>query len=220
MAFITLLGPAVGSDGQRLTFAIDSPLVLLDHRDQSARVVPLGLAEAGLAFLLIAPAQAPAQFEDEATEREERLAAAIETLGVDSLRELSVTDLVRARERLDGVSYRLVRHVVTENQRVRDTLRMLRDEGPAGIGDLLFESHRSLRDDVQLSRPELDLAVEISQNYGALGARMTGGGEALALVPTGLISQVQVAVDGAFSEHGYAQPEMYTVVPSDEEPPA
>lgn len=214
---LTLLGSPIDGDGLLLSFAEDAPLVLLDRRDRSARVVSSGLAEAALTLLLIEPATTPAIFADELAEHESRLAAAIAALGVESLRELSVTDLLRARDTLDGLSYRLVRHVVTENQRIRDTLRMLRDEGPAGIGDLLFESHRSLRDDLRLSRAELDLATEVSQNYGALGARMTGADTVVALVPVGLISQVEVCVDGAFAEHGYAQPEMRTTRPVDAE---
>ncbi|WP_298226704.1 hypothetical protein [Gryllotalpicola sp.] len=218
MELITLLGSPIGTDGLTLSFAVDEPAVLFDHRDASARTVPLGLREAGLTLLVIEPATPPKVFGDEVTAKEDALTSATATLGVASLRDVSVTDLARVRDRLDGPTYRVVRHVVTENQRVRDTLRMLRDEGPQGIGDLLYESHRSLRDDVQISRPELDLAAEVSQNYGALGARLTGSGDQLAviaLVPVGLVSQVQVSVDSAFAEHGYAQPEMYTVQPTE-----
>ena len=66
--------------------------------------------------------------------------------------------------------------------------------------------------------PELDLAVETARSNGAIGARMTGGGfggAAIALVPSGGISRIQVAVDGAFAEHGFGQPTMFTVTASD-----
>ena len=108
--------------------------------------------------------------------------------------------------------------MITENQRVLDTVRTLREQGPTAIGDLLDASHRSMRDDFEISVPELDLAVETAQNYGAIGARMTGGGfggSAIALVPTELVSRVRVAVDGAFAEHGYASPDMFTVTAAD-----
>jgi galactokinase len=135
-------------------------------------------------------------------------------LGVASLRDVSIGDLPRAREVLDDVTFRRVRHVVTENQRVLDTVRTLREQGAAAIGDLLDASHRSMRDDFEISVPELDLAVETAQSNGAIGARMTGGGfggSAIALVPLDSLSLLEVAIDGAFAEHGYAQPTTFVV---------
>ena len=139
-------------------------------------------------------------------------------LGVPALRDLSVDDLDRARDLLDDVTFRRVRHVVTEDQRVLDTVRLLETDGPAAIGELLDASHRSLRDDFEVSVPELDLAVETALENGAIGARMTGGGfggSAIALVPIDGLSRLQVAVDGAFAEHGFAAPETFSVRPSD-----
>jgi len=107
---------------------------------------------------------------------------------------------------------------VTENQRVLDTVAALASGGPLAIGELLDASHRSMRDDFEISVPELDLAVETAQENGAIGARMTGGGfggSAIALVPRGLVSRLQVAIDGAFAEHGYGQPVTFTVTPSE-----
>jgi len=71
-----------------------------------------------------------------------------------------------------------------------------------------------MRDDFEISIPELDLAVETAQANGAIGARMTGGGfggAAIALVPAEGVSRIQVAIDGAFAEHGFGQPTMFTV---------
>ncbi|MDQ1542545.1 MAG: galactokinase, partial [Actinomycetota bacterium] len=95
--------------------------------------------------------------------------------------------------------------------------RVLRESGPLAIGDLLDASHASMRDDFEISVPELDLAVETAQANGAIGARMTGGGfggSAIALVPTDAISRIQVAIDGAFAEHGFGQPTMFVVTAS------
>lgn len=135
-------------------------------------------------------------------------------LGVESLRDLSVDDLPRARELLDDVTFRRVRHVVTENQRVLDTVATLKESGPGAIGDLLDASHRSMRDDFDISVRELDLAVETAQANGAIGARMTGGGfggAAIALIERGDLSRLQVAIDGAFAEHGFGQPDTFVV---------
>jgi len=97
---------------------------------------------------------------------------------------------------------------------VLDTVEALRSGGPLTIGELLDASHISMRDDFEISVPELDLAVETAQANGAIGARMTGGGfggAAIALVPKAGVSRIQVAIDGAFAEHGFGQPTMFTV---------
>src|SRR4029077_7982447 len=69
-----------------------------------------------------------------------------------------------------------VRHVVTENERVREAVVALSARDDARLGELLSASHRSLRDDYEVSTPELDRLVELSDAAGALGARLVGGG--------------------------------------------
>ena len=139
-------------------------------------------------------------------------------LGVTSLRDLTVDDLARAQEVLDDETFRRVRHVVTENQRVQDTVRTLREQGPTAIGALLDASHLSMRDDFEISVPELDLAVETARGTGAIGARMTGGGfggAAIALTPRALIPAVTAAVTAAFAARGFAAPDLFVVRAAD-----
>ncbi|GAB3612068.1 galactokinase [Humibacter ginsengisoli] len=191
--------------------------IFIDCRSFETDVIPLGFDEAGLEVLVIDTKVEHEHADGGYAARRASCEAGARELGVESLREVSIADLPRAREVLDGETFRRVRHVVTENQRVLDTVRTLREQGPRAIGDLMDASHRSLRDDFEVSVPQLDLAVEISQNYGAIGARMTGGGfggSAIALVPHELVSQVEASVDAAFAEHGYAQPDLFAVVPS------
>ncbi|HEY4152390.1 MAG TPA: galactokinase [Pseudolysinimonas sp.] len=192
--------------------------VFLDCRSLESRLVPLGLAAAGLTIAVIDTGVTHAHSTGGYRERRASCETGARELGVASLRDLSLDQLDAARATLDDVTFRRVRHVVTENQRVLDTMRLLETEGPAAIGPLLDASHRSLRDDFEVSVPELDLAVETALDNGALGARMTGGGfggSAIALVPIDSVSRLQVAVDGAFAEHGFAAPETFTVRPSD-----
>lgn len=192
--------------------------VFLDCRSLEAEIIPLGLEEAGLEIVIIDTGVEHAHATGGYAERRASCEAGARALGVESLRDVSVSDLDRAREVLDDVTFRRVRHVVTENQRVLDTVRTLRESGPTAIGELLDASHRSMRDDFEISVPELDLAVETAQANGAIGARMTGGGfggSAIALVPTDAVSRVFVALDGAFAEHGFGQPELFTVTPSE-----
>jgi galactokinase len=188
--------------------------VFLDCRSRESEIVNLGLEAAGLVLLVIDTGVSHNHSTGGYAERRASCELGARMLGVASLRDLTVDDLSRAREILDDVTFRRVRHVVTENQRVLDTVDLLRDLGPIGIGDLLDASHRSMRDDFEISVRELDLAVETAQANGAIGARMTGGGfggAAIALIHSDDLSRLQVAIDGAFAEHGFGQPDTFVV---------
>ena len=95
----------------------------------------------------------------------------------------------RPREALtDSRIRRRARHVVTEIDRVAQAVEAIQRADWAGVGELFVASHASMRDDFEISCPELDAAVEAALAAGALGARMTGGGfggSAVALVPAG-----------------------------------
>jgi galactokinase len=192
--------------------------VFLDCRSLDAEVIDLGFAAAGLTIVVMDTGVKHSHATGGYRERRASCEAGAAAMGVGSLRDLDVDDLDRARGILDDVTFRRVRHVVTENQRVLDTVRTLRLDGPTAIGALLDASHVSMRDDFEISVPELDLAVETAQANGAIGARMTGGGfggAAIALVPIDEVSRLQVAIDGAFAEHGFGVPETFTVTPSE-----
>jgi galactokinase len=191
--------------------------VFLDCRSLEAQLIDLALEEAGLRILVIDTAQSHRLVEGGYAERRASCELAARTLGLESLRDLDIDGLAAARGMLDDTTFRRARHVVTENQRVLDTVRTLRERGPAAIGEFLDASHRSMRDDFEISTPELDLTVETALAGGAIGARMTGGGfggAAIALVPEGLASLLRVAIDGAFAEHGYGQPDTFEVTAS------
>lgn len=96
---------------------------------------------------------------------------------IRALRDVTVNELEKYRDRLSPVIYKRVRHVVTENERVKMAASALQAAEMARLGELMADSHRSLRDDYEVSTPELDLMVELAvgQN-GVYGARMTGGG--------------------------------------------
>jgi galactokinase len=188
--------------------------VFLDCRSLDADVVDLGFAAAGLEVLVVDTHVEHAHATGGYVERRTSCEKGAATLGVDSLRDLDADDLGRAEELLDDETFRRVRHVVTENQRVLDTVRTLRTDGPRAIGHLLDASHVSMRDDFEISVPELDLAVATAQATGAVGARMTGGGfggSAIALVPTEARANVEAAIIAAFAEAGYTAPTVFTV---------
>jgi len=192
--------------------------VFLDCRTLETRAVPLDLDPNGLAVLVIDTRVHHSHATGGYRERRASCEAGAAALGVAALRDLDVDDLARAERILDDVTFRRVRHVVTENDRVLETVDVLLDAGPRGIGALLDASHASMRDDFEISVPELDLAVETAQAHGAVGARMTGGGfggAAIALVPVGDIARIGAAVTDAFAVHGFGRPELFTVTAAD-----
>ena len=106
-------------------------------------------------------------------QRRKDCAAAAQALGLASLRDAAIDDVQRLPEPLE----RRARHVVSENQRVLEAVDALRSRDLARLGELMYESHASLRDDFEVSTPELDLLVEVaSRTKGVLGARLTGAG--------------------------------------------
>jgi galactokinase len=115
-------------------------------------------------------------------ERREECRAACRVLGIDSLRDAA--GHAGLPEPLD----RRVRHVLSENERVDATVAALEAADLAEVGRLLDASHRSLRDDYEVSVPAVERAVEACKESGALGARIMGGGfggAVLALFPPG-----------------------------------
>ena len=97
--------------------------------------------------------------------------------GIRALRDVSIEALEKHSDRLSPLVYKRVRHVVTENDRVNQAASALQNADLSQFGRLMAESHRSLRDDYEVSSPELDLMVELANaREGVYGTRMTGGG--------------------------------------------
>ena len=190
----------------------------LDCRTLDAEVTELGFASAGLELVVIDTKVSHAHSTGGYGERRAACERGAQIMGVPALRDLSVSDLPRAQELMDDVAFRRMRHVVTEDQRVLDTVATLRAEGPRAIGALLDASHASMRDDFEISVPELDLAVDTARASGAIGARMTGGGfggAAIALLDQELVPTVTAAVEAAFARAGFTPPHIFTVRPSE-----
>ncbi|WP_127820421.1 galactokinase, partial [Microbacterium sp. CPCC 204701] len=134
--------------------------IFLDCRSLDANVVDLGFADAGLELVVIDTGVTHSHATGGYGERRAACERGAAALGVPALRDVTPDDLPRLAEIVDDVTFRRVRHVVTENQRVLDTVQTLREQGPTAIGDLLVASHASMRDDFEISVPELDTAVE------------------------------------------------------------
>ena len=122
------------------------------------------------------------------------------------------------QEPFDEVLLRRARHVVTENQRVLAAMEALKTANWSTLGELLFESHHSLRDDYQVSCEELDVLVELAQAQDAVfGARMTGGGFGgcvVALVNREALSSVATSISQGYAQQVGLSPKCYRVEPA------
>ncbi|RKN25660.1 galactokinase [Micromonospora musae] len=196
----------------------DGHALFLDCRSEGVEHIPFDLRGAGLAMLVV-DSHAPHRHADgEYAARRKSCEAGAERLGVPALRDVTVDQLDTALARLDDPeTRRRVRHVVTEDQRVLDTVALLRAGRVREIGPLLTASHVSMRDDFEITVPEIDTAVEAALAAGALGARMTGGGFGgcvLALVEADAADPVADAVTAAYAEQGFRAPDHLTVLPA------
>lgn len=175
--------------------------IFFDVRDNIINHIPVRTAERDLAWVVIDTRAVHALVDGGYANRRASCEESASILGVSSLREIVDADEAIRRLRGEGgaeVLVRRTRHVVTENARVLDAVRALGAENFQAVGDLLTQSHASLRDDFEVSCLELDLAVEASMQAGALGARMMGGGfggSAIALIARNLIEDLREKVD-------------------------
>ncbi|MDZ8275014.1 galactokinase [Microbacterium aquimaris] len=188
--------------------------IFLDCRTLDTEVVDLGFDAADLALVVMDTGVKHSHATGGYGERRAACERGAAAMGVGALRDVSVDDLPRLADLVDEVTFRRVRHIVTENQRVLDTVAVLRGAGPTAIGDLLVASHASMRDDFEISVPELDTAVEAALAAGAIGARMTGGGfggAAIALVSRDQVTAVADGVRRAFAGRGFAEPHVFPV---------
>lgn len=136
---------------------------------------------------------------------------------VRALRDIEPAELPVLSAGLDPQPAARARHVVTENRRTLDAAAALRGGDLAAVGRLLNESHRSLRDDYEVSCRELDALVAIAQGVpGVLGARMTGGGFGgciVAIAHQTSVPTLQAAIGAKYDEAGYGKAAMIVARP-------
>jgi galactokinase len=192
--------------------------LLLDCRDGSTAQVPFDLSAQGLCLLVIDTRAQHTLADGQYLQRRASCEQAAHQLGVSSLREVSVDDLDKVLDRLPNQTIQArVKHVVTETERVRQSVALLRAGRIPDLGPVFNASHASMRDDFEISCTELDVAVATATAAGALGARMTGGGfggSAIALLATNTITNVISAVTHAFANNDFPPPNCFPVTAS------
>ncbi len=137
---------------------------------------------------------------------------------ITALRDISPKEFAKSEETLPELIRMRCRHVVTEDQRVLDSVEALRAGDMVQFGRLMNESHNSLRNYYQVSCPELDIMVDLAQKIpGCLGARMTGGGFGgctVNLVKVDAVSDFQSAMRDGYCRETDRNPEIYISSPA------
>ncbi len=153
-------------------------IMLLDCRDYSTKLVPFTSPD--LSILII---NSRVKHQLSGSEYPERRAACFDSakiLGAKTLREVTMEQLEAGKDQLTEVQYRRCRHVVGEIQRTTDAVEAIQNGDYERMGQLMYESHASMRDDFEISCKELDILVEEARKIGiaggVYGSRMTGGG--------------------------------------------
>jgi galactokinase len=194
-------------------------LLLLDCRSRETQLVPMNDPAVSL---LIANTNVKHELANgEYGRRRAQCEAAAKVLGVPSLREATPVALANSKDKMDDVVFRRARHVIGEIERTVHAAEAVRAANWPAVGQLMYASHASLRDDYEVSCKELDAIVEIADNIGSkggvFGCRMTGGGFggcAVALVKTELIEAISEKISVAYKKKTGIEATIFTTRPA------
>ncbi|HVM47666.1 MAG TPA: galactokinase [Candidatus Acidoferrum sp.] len=193
--------------------------LLLDCRSRTTTPVPMTDPE--VSVLIINTNVRHKLPESEYPKRRSQCESAARTLRVPALRDTTPGALDAARDQMQRVVFRRARHVVSENERTLQAAKAIQAADWARVGQLMYDSHASLRDDYEVSCPELDAAVEIVQalgeKSGVIGCRMTGagfGGCVVSLVRADAVASITRAVDGPYEKRTGRQATIFSSRPA------
>ncbi|MFV2066052.1 MAG: galactokinase, partial [Pirellulales bacterium] len=194
-------------------------LMLLDCRSQKVEFVPFDDASVSV---VVANTNVKHELTGgEYAERRSTCEAAADVLGVSTLRDADSGQLESAREKLEPIQHRRARHVIREIERTVAAAAAVRENDWATMGELMYGSHASLRDDYEVSCEELDLMVEIAKSIGppggVMGSRMTGGGFGgctVSLVRTEQAASFSDELARRYQEATHIEPTIFATRPS------
>jgi len=192
--------------------------VFLDCETLEFAYIPLRLEKAGLGILVYDTGIRRELASSEYNKRRLESAEAIKVLkrsGVENYKNLTLRSLMESARDLKATLFKRARHIVTENERVQQAVFALQKDDFQKLGELLFRSHESLRDDYEVSCPELDLLYQCGKSFpSCLGARLTGagfGGSGIALVRKERIPAFKQMLLDKAKQSGYPQPAFHEV---------
>ncbi len=195
--------------------------LFLDCRDLSYRNVPLDME----GHIVICDTRKERRLEkSEYNRRRSECEGAVSILksvlgDITALRDVLPEQVEEHRNLLTETQYKRARHVVTENARVLRGVDYLENGNVIAFGQLMYQSHSSLRDDYEVSSPELDILVELASGHpGTIGARMTGagfGGCTVNLVGADAVEDFSRTVGDGYQSRTGIEPNIYVCKPSD-----
>jgi galactokinase len=181
----------------------ENHMLLLDCRSRQTDLVPMD--DPSFALLIVNTNVKHELASGEYAKRRAECEAAAQILGVPSLRDAIPDALEDARGKMDGAVFRRARHVIGEIERTVHAAEGVRASNWPTVGQLMYASHRSLRDDYEVSCAELDAVVDIAESIdiqgGVYGCRMTGGGFggcAVALVKADAIAGISKRISADY----------------------
>ena len=179
--------------------------LLLDCRSRA--ITPVPMTHPDVTVLIINTNIRHKLAESEYAKRRQRCETAARALNVPALRDATLHALEAARAQVDPVAFRRARHVITENDRTLRAAQAIQAADWPAVGQLMYASHASLRDDYAVSCRELDTVVDIARDIGeaggVIGCRMTGGGFggcAVSLVKTEAVRRITRTLDAAYEK--------------------
>jgi galactokinase len=194
-------------------------LLLLDCRSQEIQMVPLN--DPDIAVLIVNTNVKHELTGGEYAERRSQCEAAARKMGVPSLRDATLELLGQNSEALEPVFHRRARHVIGENQRTTEAAEGIAQGDWARVGELMYLSHASLRDDYEVSCEELDLLVDLARRHGdsgaVIGSRMTGGGFGgctVSLVRKDRLEPLAKAIGDDYRSKTGIEPTLFTTRPA------
>jgi galactokinase len=194
-------------------------LMLLDCRSQQIEHIPL--SDPNVTVLIVNTNVKHKLSGGEYAERRSQCESAAGKLGVASLRDASLEQLESTRGDLSDVEYRRARHAIGEITRTVEAAAAIRAGKWPNVGDLMYASHNSLRDDYEVSCAELDLLVDLARQIGlaggVIGSRMTGGGFGgctVSLVETGKVEQIAQKLSQSYRGETGLEPSILTSRPA------
>ena len=197
----------------------ENQVLLLDCRSRQPQLVPL--SDPSVAVLIINTNVKHELTGSEYPTRRKQCETAARALGVPSLRDATADGLEQAQNKMDEVVFRRARHVIGEIERTLHAAEGVRASNWPTVGQLMYASHRSLRDDYEVSCKELDAIVEIGESIGLkggmIGCRMTGGGFggcAVALVKTDAVEAIRNEIAAAYKQKTGIEATMFVSRPA------
>jgi len=199
-------------------FGQESSALFLDCETLDTKLVPFRMKEGGFQVVVYETGVRRELAGSEYNKRRNESSQALEVLkkyGVEKYKDATLDTLEQIKNEMDEVVFRRARHVISENARVKEAVRAMEKDDFDLLGDLLFRSHESLRDDYEVSCPELDLLYESGRKFpGCYGARLTGagfGGSGIALVKNQEVTAFKQELLENAEKKGFVQPRFYEV---------